>query len=82
MKLFYYIAISLFLIWLGGTLLGAMTALYRNKWPDTVIMLAVILGISVPSFVFAAFSQLAIVKINGWFGISLLRSRDGARLPT
>ena len=57
---------------LGGTLLGAMTALYRNKWPDTVIMLAVILGISVPSFVFAAFSQLAIVKINGWFGISLL----------
>lgn len=57
---------------LGGTLLGAMTALYRNKWPDTVIMLAVILGISVPSFVFAAFSQLAIVKINGWFGISFL----------
>jgi len=57
---------------LGGTLLGALTALYRNKWPDTVIMLAVILGISVPSFVFAAFSQLAIVKLNGAFGISLL----------
>lgn len=57
---------------LGGTLLGALTALYRNKWPDTVIMLAVIMGISVPSFVFAAFGQLAIVSINGALGISFL----------
>ena len=57
---------------LGGTLFGALTALYRNKWPDTVIMLAVILGISVPSFVFAAFAQLAMVKINGALGFSLL----------
>lgn len=57
---------------IGGTLFGALTALYRNKWPDTVIMLAVILGISVPSFVFAAFSQLIIVKINTALGFSLL----------
>lgn len=57
---------------LGGALFGALTALYRNKWPDTVIMLVVILGISVPSFVFAAFSQLAMVKINGALGFSLL----------
>ncbi|HWJ69840.1 MAG TPA: ABC transporter permease [Sphingobium sp.] len=57
---------------LGGILFGALTALYRNKWPDTVIMLMVILGISVPSFVFAAFAQLAVVKLNSAFGISLL----------
>jgi ABC-type dipeptide/oligopeptide/nickel transport system permease component len=57
---------------LGGALFGALTALYRNKWPDTVIMLAVILGISVPSFVFAAFGQLVMVKINGALGFSLL----------
>ena len=57
---------------LGGTLLGALTALYRNKWPDTVIMLVVILGISVPSFVFAAFAQLALVKINSALGFSVL----------
>jgi len=57
---------------LGGTLFGALTALYRNKWPDTVIMIVVILGISVPSFVFAAFAQLAMVKINGAIGFSLL----------
>ncbi|MCB2050152.1 MAG: ABC transporter permease [Novosphingobium sp.] len=57
---------------IGGILLGALTALYRNKWPDAAIMLLVILGISVPSFVFAAFSQLAIVKLNALLGFSLL----------
>ena len=57
---------------LGGILFGALTALYRNKWPDTVIMLLVILGISVPSFVIAAFAQLAIVDLNRLVGFSLL----------
>ncbi len=57
---------------LGGVLWGALTALYRNRWPDHVIMFFVILGISVPSFVFAALGQLALVKVNGWLGFSLL----------
>ncbi len=57
---------------LGGILFGALTALYRNKWPDVVIMLAVILGISVPSFVFAALGQLAVVKLNNLLGVSVL----------
>ncbi len=39
---------------IGGILWGALTALYRNRLPDVVIMFLVILGISVPSFVFAA----------------------------
>jgi ABC-type dipeptide/oligopeptide/nickel transport system permease component len=56
----------------GGVLWGALTALYRNRLPDTVIMLLVIIGISVPSFVVAALSQLALVTINSTFGISLL----------
>ncbi|MCB1685735.1 MAG: ABC transporter permease, partial [Pseudomonadales bacterium] len=34
---------------LGGVLWGALTALYRNKLPDFIIMFLVILGISVPS---------------------------------
>ena len=38
----------------GGIVWGALTALYRNRLPDVVIMFLVILGISVPSFVFAA----------------------------
>jgi ABC-type dipeptide/oligopeptide/nickel transport system permease component len=56
----------------GGILLGALTALYRNRAPDTLIMLLVILGISVPGFVFAALGQLAIVRVNAWLGVPLL----------
>lgn len=56
---------------LGGILLGALTAIYRNKLPDIVIMFLVILGISVPSFVFAALGQLTLVKLNGWAGFTI-----------
>ena len=57
---------------LGGILWGALTAVYRNRLPDVVIMFFVIVGISVPSFVIAALSQLALVRINAMFGRSLL----------
>ena len=57
---------------LGGILFGALTARYRNKMPDIVIMFLVILGISVPSFVFAALGQFALVKLNAFFGTSIL----------
>ncbi|MEZ5488791.1 MAG: ABC transporter permease [Gammaproteobacteria bacterium] len=56
----------------GGVLWGALTSLYRNRWPDYVIMFLVILGISVPSFVIAALSQLALVNLNSLFGRTLL----------
>lgn len=57
---------------LGGVLWGALTAIYRNRLPDTVIMFLVIVGISVPSFVVAAVSQFALVNANAAFGRSLL----------
>lgn len=57
---------------LGGVLWGALTALFRNRLPDTVITFLVILGISVPSFVVAALGQLALVNINTALGFSLL----------
>lgn len=57
---------------LGGILLGALTALFRNKAPDIIIMFLVILGISVPSFVVAALAQLSLVNINNLFGFSIL----------
>ena len=57
---------------LGGILWGAITALYRNQLPDIIIMFLVILGISVPSFVFAALGQLLLVNLNQWFGTSIL----------
>ena len=53
---------------LGGIIWGALTALYRNRLPDIVIMFLVILGISVPSFVIAAIGQLGIVRLNAWAG--------------
>ena len=55
----------------GGILWGALTALYRNKLPDIVIMFLVILGVSVPGFVFAALSQITIVLINKASGTSV-----------
>ena len=56
----------------GGVLWGALTAIYRNRLPDVVIMFAVIVGISVPSFVVAAVSQLVLVNMNTAFGRSVL----------
>ncbi|MEQ8690056.1 MAG: ABC transporter permease [Pseudomonadales bacterium] len=57
---------------IGGILWGALTALYRNRLPDTIIMFLVILGISVPSFVVAAIGQLTLVNVNDLLGVSLL----------
>tara|TARA_E500000331_G_C17268721_1_gene718206 strand:+ start:2983 stop:3921 length:939 start_codon:yes stop_codon:yes gene_type:complete len=56
----------------GGVLFGALTAIYRNRLPDIVIMFLVILGISVPSFVFAALGQLLLVNVNSLMGYSLI----------
>jgi len=57
---------------LGGILWGALTALFRNRMPDVVIMFLVVLGVSVPSFVFAALGQLSLVTLNDWLGVSVL----------
>jgi ABC-type dipeptide/oligopeptide/nickel transport system permease component len=57
---------------LGGVLWGALTALYRNRLPDVVIMFLVILGISVPSFVVAALAQLSLVNVNRLLGFTVL----------
>ena len=63
--------LALFFAAVGGVLWGALTALYRNKLPDIIIMFLVILGVSVPGFVFAALSQIAIVLINKATGTSI-----------
>jgi len=57
---------------MGGILWGALTAIYRNQMPDIIIMFLVILGISVPSFVFAALGQLLLVNINSMLGQSVI----------
>jgi ABC-type dipeptide/oligopeptide/nickel transport system permease component len=64
--------LSLVVATFAGVLWGALTAVYRNRLPDVVIMFLVIVSISVPNFVVAAVSQLVIVNMNAWFGWSLL----------
>ena len=56
----------------GGVLFGALTALYRNRLPDYFIMFLVIMGISVPSFVVAALSQLSLVTVNNVVGFTII----------
>ncbi|SVD59219.1 uncharacterized protein METZ01_LOCUS412073, partial [marine metagenome] len=56
--------LAIFFATLGGILWGAITAVYKNRLPDIIIMFLVILGISVPSFVFAALGQLLLVNLN------------------
>jgi ABC-type dipeptide/oligopeptide/nickel transport system permease component len=64
--------VALVIATVGGVLLGALTALYRGRWPDYAIMLLVIVAISVPSFVLAALAQLALLGLNRSLGVSLL----------
>lgn len=56
----------------GGILFGSLTAVYRNRLPDVVIMVLVVVGISVPGFVFAALAQLGIVGLNEVLGWTVL----------
>lgn len=57
---------------IGAVLFGALSARFRDRWPDTAIMLLVIAGISVPSFVIAALAQWGILGLNRAVGIALL----------
>jgi ABC-type dipeptide/oligopeptide/nickel transport system permease component len=56
----------------GGVSIGSLAALSRGKLSDRLCMFLVILGISVPSFAFAALSQQAAMRLNAWTGESLL----------
>ncbi|GGA58558.1 ABC transporter permease [Pelagibacterium lentulum] len=47
-----------------GVLAGMVSAVYQNKWPDYVLVLAVMIGLVVPNFLMGALLQL-------WFGVYL-----------
>jgi oligopeptide transport system permease protein len=47
-----------------GMLAGMIAAVYQNKWPDYVLVLAVTFGVLIPNFLMAALLQL-------WFGVYL-----------
>lgn len=72
-----------------GPALGSIAALYQNKWPDYITMIIAIIGISVPSFIFATLlvqfvaKQVAWLPISGWgtFQHSILPSLSLALMP-
>lgn len=72
-----------------GPALGSIAALYQNKLPDYITMILAIIGISVPSFIFATLlvqfvaKQVAWLPISGWgtFSHSILPSLSLALMP-
>lgn len=63
---------AVFIAAVGGILFGSLTALNRNRWPDRLTMFFVILGISVPSFVFAMLGQYFVTELNQKTGMTVL----------
>jgi ABC-type dipeptide/oligopeptide/nickel transport system permease component len=56
----------------GGILLGSLTAQFRGRLADRTVLFLVVLGISVPGFVFAALGQQAVLALNQWAGATVL----------
>lgn len=59
-----FIAVSL------GVLIGTIAALFHNKWPDYLMSIVAVIGISVPSFVMASVLQYYLALQLGWFPIA------------
>ena len=69
-KLPYTITVNLYSVLLAvpmGLLFGIYAALRKNKWQDHVISTAVMLFISVPSYVYAFLIQYFLCYKLGWF---------------
>lgn len=64
--------LALLIATVGAIFFGALSALFRDRWPDVAIMFAVIFGISVPGFVVAAVAQWGILALNQQLGFALL----------
>jgi ABC-type dipeptide/oligopeptide/nickel transport system permease component len=55
-----------------GAFAGAAAAIHRNRWPDTAVILFLVIGISVPNFALATFLvyvfsiKLGVLPVAGW----------------
>lgn len=58
---------AVFLGFFVGVTLGVTAAFNRNRWPDYVVMIVAILGVSIPSFVMAALLQYFLTVKLQWF---------------
>lgn len=72
-KMPYTITVNLYSIMISvplGLLLGIYAALRKNKWQDHVISTAVVVFISVPSYVYAFVVQYLLCFKTGWFPLT------------
>src|SRR5699024_12754347 len=53
-----------------GVLRGTIAALFHNKWPDYLMSIMAVIGISVPPFVMASVLQYYLALQAGWFPIA------------
>ncbi|MBO2516266.1 MAG: ABC transporter permease [Clostridiales bacterium] len=73
-KLPYTVLVNLYSIIIAiplGLLLGIFAALKKNKWQDHVISTAVMIFISVPSYVYAFLVQYFLCFKLGWFELQI-----------
>ncbi|MBP5280985.1 MAG: ABC transporter permease [Lachnospiraceae bacterium] len=73
-KLPYTIMVNIYSILLAvplGILFGIYAALKKNKWQDHFISTAVMVFISVPSFVYAFIVQYLLCFKTGWFSLTV-----------
>ena len=64
--------LSLLFATVGGIVLGSLTAWFRGRWTDRTTLFLVVLGISVPGFVFAALAQFGVLELNKAAGTTVL----------
>lgn len=79
-KLPYSVVVNLYSILVAiplGIGLGIYAALRKNKWQDHIISTAVVLFISVPSYVYAFLVQYFLCFKTGWFSLTVA-SREQA----
>lgn len=74
-------SVALIVAVVGGILLGVISAMNHNDWPDYVTTLIAIIGISIPSFVLAGIFQYVFASGLGWFPISGWKNLSYAILP-
>ncbi len=80
-KLPYTVTVNLYSILLSvplGLALGIYAALRKNKWQDHVISTAVMVFISVPSYVYAFLVQYLLCFSTGWFPLTAASRQEAA----
>jgi len=72
---------AIFIALAVGVTLGIIAALKHNKWQDYLAMIIAVFGISVPSFIMAAFLQYIFAIKLGWFPVARWGTFSQSVLP-